>query len=553
MNKLLAILAIISITASSVNANSIGSDTPCGTPTSRGMNSQDCQYCGSTSDISNLFQPSGSPNCVVKDCSLAPGTNLNGYMCASCNGVSGANQVYSGGQLFEVDTCVASCDPGFQVDSSYNCFSVGGVDVGCGTPSSINSANCNACGPSTTVRNFFKVSATPNCKVIDCTGDPSTNLNGWICKSCNGAILAHPAYSAGKFFSGTSCVASCPIGYAADSSNTCIAINGADVGCGTANSAGAKATDCKGCGANSTIQNLFTPSGTPNCQVTDCTADPGSNLNGWMCKSCNGNTVAHAAYSAGKFFIGTTCVASCPMGYVADKNNVCQAINGANVGCGTANSAGAKATDCKGCGANSTIQNLFTPSGTPNCQVTDCTADPGSNLNGWMCKSCNGATLAHAAYSAGKFFSGTSCVASCPIGYAADQNNVCQATNGADVGCGTANSAGAKATDCKGCGANSTIQNLFTPSGTPNCQVTDCTADPGSNLNGWMCKSCNGNTVAHTAYSAGKLLSGTTCAASCPTGYNADSNNICQADLTSTTGSYLLTLAFTMLLLCLLI
>ncbi|EAR90295.1 immobilization antigen (macronuclear) [Tetrahymena thermophila SB210] len=429
-----------------------------------------------------------------------------------------------------------------------------GDDVNCGTANSAGgmASDCNGCGANSTIQGLFSASGASNCKVTDCMADPGSNLNGWMCKSCNNVSGANGAYYQGMiYFEGFQCVVQCDPGSAPDSNNICQAVGGGQVSCGTPSFP--FSTDCIPCVKDASKQNLFSPNISPNCSVKDCTVDPGSDLNGWMCKSCNSNLKAHSVYSAGTFFSGSACVASCPTGYVADSNNNCQATNGGDVGCGTAGTAGGKATDCKGCGANSTIQGLFSVSGTPNCKVTDCTANPGSNLNGWMCKSCNGAFNAHTAYSAGKLLSGTACVASCPTGYAADSNNTCQATNGGDVDCGTAGTAGGKATDCNGCGSNSTIQGLFSVSGTPNCKVTDCTANPGSNLNGWMCKSCNGAFNAHTAYSAGKLLSGTACVASCPTGYAADSNNICQADPISTTSSYLLTLAFTILLLCLLI
>ncbi|EWS73435.1 immobilization antigen (macronuclear) [Tetrahymena thermophila SB210] len=536
-----------------------GADVGCGSAGASGGNATNCNGCGDTSTIQNLFSVSATPNCKVTDCSSNPGSNLNGWMCKSCNGVTNAHSAYSAGKLLSGTACVASCPSGYYADSNYICkVAANGADVGCGSAgaSGGNATNCNGCGDTSTIQNLFSVSATPNCKVIDCSSNPGSNLNGWMCKSCNGVTNAHSAYSAGKLLSGTACIASCPSGYYADSNYICkVALYGADVGCGSAGASGGNATNCNGCGDTSTIQNLFSVSATPNCKVTDCSSNPGSNLNGWMCKSCNGVTNAHSAYSAGKLLSGTACVASCPSGYYADSNYICKvAANGADVGCGSAGASGSNATNCNGCGDTSTIQNLFSVSATPNCKVTDCSSNPGSNLNGWMCKSCNGVTNAHSAYSAGKFLSGTACVASCPSGYYVDSNNICQVVvNGADVGCGNAGVDGGKATDCNECGSTSTIQNLFSVSATPNCKVTDCSSNPGSNLNGWMCKSCNGVSGSHTAYSAGKFFNGSACVASCNLEQTSDSNNVCQAECSLTTSQYLLMLTFIIFFLFLII
>ncbi|KAL4483064.1 hypothetical protein ABPG74_019090 [Tetrahymena malaccensis] len=261
MSKLLAEIAIIAITVSSVFAQPalIGAPVLCGTAT-------DCVTCGINSTVQNLFQIQNSPYCIVKSCSDDPGTNLNGWMCSSCESSNGF-QAYGSGKIYFdpiTSSCIASCSPGYHADSYNNCSPNGGASVGCGTASS----------------------------------------------------------------AGGACVASCTGGQVSDATNTCNAvistsIAGKDVGCGTAGNAGGNSSNCNGCGASNTIQGLFTASGTPNCKLTDCSANPGSNLNGWMCKSCNGVAGAHSAYSAGNLFSGTTCVASCQPGQTADANNVC--------------------------------------------------------------------------------------------------------------------------------------------------------------------------------------------------------------------------------------
>ncbi|EAR81556.1 immobilization antigen (macronuclear) [Tetrahymena thermophila SB210] len=430
MNKLLAILAVISNISSSVNAG-MGLYSNCGTP-NQNSNSLDCKGCGTTSAAIGFFVVSPSPNCKVRDCTVDPGDNLNGWMCVSCSQSVTPVTAYGIGKKFlQGNACTNACSNGYVVDYNYICQPVQGADVPCGTANQAggNASSCNGCG-TTRIQNYFQPSAANNCKVINCFNYPSY-LNSWMCKSCYGNPVAHQIYQQGQFFNGSVCVASCPIDQVPDQNNVCQPILGADVGCGTTNQAGGQATDCQGCGANSTIQALFKVSATPSCDVIDCTANPGANLNGWMCKSCNGNPVANAVYSAGKLFSVNTCVATCPVGYSADINNICQLIPvpGADVACGTAGTTGGKATDCKGCGTNATIQALFTPSATPNCEVIDCTANPGANLNGWMCKSCNGVTKAHTAYAAGKFFSVTACVASCSNDQSADSNNICQANS----------------------------------------------------------------------------------------------------------------------------
>ncbi|KAL4512489.1 hypothetical protein ABPG72_020326 [Tetrahymena utriculariae] len=442
--------------------------------------------------------------------------------------------------------------------------SLPGDPVSCGTPNPGGaSTDCTQCLSNQQIVQFLFIPlASPNCKYFNCLGNPLNSVNGLICQSCAEVTGAIPIFGSGKIVfdpTTSSCVATCPTGYSTDSYQNCQPNSGADVACGTASSANNPSTDCIGCGANNTVQALFKPSTTPSCKVSNCVISPGNNINSWMCKSCNGIAGAHTDYAPGKFFQGTACVSSCTGGYTPDATNTCQPSTtkpGADVGCGTAGTVGGNATNCNGCGANSTIQGLFQASGTPNCKVIDCSADPSSNLNGWICKSCNAQAGAHSAYANGQYFQGGACVSSCTGGQISDTSNTCMVPSvfpGTDVGCGTAGTAGGNAVDCNGCGANSAIQGIFKPSGTPFCKVTDCSANPSTSLNGWMCKSCNGIASAHSAYSAGKLLSETACVASCPQGQTADANNICQSGNDSTkTSSGFLTLAFTMLLLCLL-
>ncbi|KAL4495515.1 hypothetical protein ABPG72_020256 [Tetrahymena utriculariae] len=124
MNKLIAIALILSMLAISIRANVLGNDVACGTAsnTPASIAAVNCNNCGATSDIQNLFAPDGTTfqsNCQFSDCSSVP-TTLNGWICNSCNGVSGSK--IPSGQFFYGSTCSSTCTGGNQANG-YICTS----------------------------------------------------------------------------------------------------------------------------------------------------------------------------------------------------------------------------------------------------------------------------------------------------------------------------------------------------------------------------------------------------------------------------------------------
>ncbi|EAS00980.1 immobilization antigen (macronuclear) [Tetrahymena thermophila SB210] len=201
-------------------------------------------------------------------------------------------------------------------------------------------------------------------------------------------------------------------------------------------------------------------------------------------------------------------------------NTYAQTVLGRAVNCSTTG------TDCTGCGAGATdvsgAQNLFILiSGHNYCMFADCSATvPATKQNGWMCNSCNG--IASSMVAPGSVYSGSSCAASCTAPATVNAMQICQkpAVAGNNVACST------NGKDCTGCGANATIQGLFTYVSGNVCKITDCsstTTSNAANLNGWVCNSCNGQN--DSAVPAGSQFSGSTCAASCPSGQTASASN----------------------------
>ncbi|EAS00975.1 immobilization antigen (macronuclear) [Tetrahymena thermophila SB210] len=193
-----------------------------------------------------------------------------------------------------------------------------------------------------------------------------------------------------------------------------------------------------------------------------------------------------------------------------------QAVPGRGVYCSS------NGKDCTGCGAGATdvsgAQALFTYDSSNSCKFTDCSAAvAATQLNGWICNSCSGVIGSKLA--AGSFLLGSNCANSCKAPATINAQQICQ-TPGNNVACST------NGTDCTGCGANATIQGLFTYVSGNNCKITDCsspTTSNAANLNGWVCNSCNGQ--AGSAVPAGLQLSGSTCATSCPSGQTASASN----------------------------
>ncbi|EAR89859.1 hypothetical protein TTHERM_00634650 (macronuclear) [Tetrahymena thermophila SB210] len=395
-----------------------------GVPVACSKDAQTCGGCGSTSDIQNLFSKSKGNLCEVTDCSSnIIGSNLNGWICNSCQNASGSGNI-AAGQYFDGKTCVKNCPPGQQAsaDTGFVCQypPSPGTSVACSTDSS----TCGGCGTTNSIQNLFTHGKGNLCSVTDCNLSViGSNLNGWVCNSCQNAS-GGANVAAGQYFDGKTCVKNCPIGQQASVDTGFVCQNppnpGASVTCSTDSST------CAGCGATNTIQNLFTHGQGNICSVTDCKLSVvGSNLNGWVCNSCQ-NASGGANVAAGQYFDGKTCVKNCPIGQQAsvDTGFVCQnpPNPGASVTCSTDSST------CAGCGATNTIQNLFTHGQGNICSVTDCKLSVvGSNLNGWVCKSCSSAS-GSSNIPVGQYYDGKTCVADCPSGQSAtaDTGYVCK-------------------------------------------------------------------------------------------------------------------------------
>ncbi|EAS00182.1 J immobilization antigen, putative (macronuclear) [Tetrahymena thermophila SB210] len=404
-----------------------------------------------------------------------------------------------------------------------------GNSVACG-----NGSNCSTCGSQINPNLYlaFTYISGSDCQYKNCNSlvPKAFPIDTWVCKSCAGTstILGNGIY---VDTSNNMCVGSCPSGQYADDSTNNLCTNipvtpGNSVACSTDGST------CSGCGSTSALQNQFTYVSGNNCKVTDCTVSgsgaSGVAVNGWICQSCNG--IKNSGVAAGAQFNGSTCVASCDAGKVANAANnwTCTqaAAPGNSVACSTDGST------CSGCGSTTGVQNLFTHVSGNNCRVADCTAGgagaSGITPNGWICNSCNGIT--GTAVGAGAQLNGSTCSASCPTGYyanAATGWSCTQIPSGNPVACSTDGST------CSGCGSTTAVQNLFKYVSGNNCKVADCGVNgagaSGQTPNGWICNSCNG--VAGSKVAAGNLLNGSSCSAACSDGQTATaaSNWVCQA------------------------
>ncbi|KAL4509670.1 hypothetical protein ABPG73_022886 [Tetrahymena malaccensis] len=124
MNKLFATIGIMAITVSSVLGSppTPGNSVQCGTPSQSG-NSADCQPCGSTNDIQNLFTPQTSPTCLVSQCYNISIDVINGFVCSSCSKYEAFYPFGSGKVNFDptTQTCVSSCPAGYSPDIGTTC------------------------------------------------------------------------------------------------------------------------------------------------------------------------------------------------------------------------------------------------------------------------------------------------------------------------------------------------------------------------------------------------------------------------------------------------
>ncbi|KAL4483061.1 hypothetical protein ABPG74_019087 [Tetrahymena malaccensis] len=226
MNKLFATIGIMAITVSSVLGSppTPGNSVQCGTPSQSG-NSADCQPCGSTNDIQNLFTPQTSPTCLVSQCYNISIDVINGFVCSSCSKYEAFYPFGSGKVNFDptTQTCVSSCPAGYSPDMYLNCQPSGGSSVNCGTPGSGGNPG-NTCASS-------------------CSQGYAPDANN-ICQNVSGTSVACGTASTGR----GACVSSCSGGQVSDATNTCQKVSGADVNCGTASNAGGGAcvSSCSG-------------------------------------------------------------------------------------------------------------------------------------------------------------------------------------------------------------------------------------------------------------------------------------------------------------------
>nr|AAF44706.1 J immobilization antigen [Tetrahymena thermophila] len=279
----------------------------------------DCTGCGTgatnASNAQALFTYVSGNNCKVNDCSatVAAGSK-NGWICNSCNGVTGSAQ--TAGAVYSGTDCATSCTSPQVSNTSKVCTNPPGNNVAC----SSNGTDCTGCGAGATnasnAQALFTYVSGNNCKVTDCTATVAAgSKNGWICNSCNG--VTGSAQTAGAVYQGTDCAASCTSPASANANQVCMTpVAGNNVACST------NSKDCTGCGANATIIGLFTYVSGSNCKVTDCSstaASTAANLNGWVCNSCNGQTGSNVP--AGQQYSGSTCATSCPSGQTASATN----------------------------------------------------------------------------------------------------------------------------------------------------------------------------------------------------------------------------------------
>ena len=224
--------------------------------------------------------------------------------------------------------CVASCTPlGKYADSSLVCRS---CEESCLTCSGASSSDCLSCPPSTLLDSGTCVSECPlDGKFADVFGSTSLCREcSSSCKQCTGSsssdCSACPSTGT-KYFDLGSCLATCPDGkYADDSANSCASC---DASCATCS--GAARTECLSCrtgGTYSSSQKTCTfacPSNqylVPGTSST-CAACDASCL---TCASSATTCITCDTTGSTPSFHNSACIASCPDGYYADSNYLCQ-------------------------------------------------------------------------------------------------------------------------------------------------------------------------------------------------------------------------------------
>ncbi|KAL4509649.1 hypothetical protein ABPG73_022865 [Tetrahymena malaccensis] len=478
----------------------------------------DCYYCGQNPEINNQFSFSSQNWCFVKDCSSSFITKINGWVCNSCSTATGNGNIAKG-KFHNGKTCVNACDQGqyASFNTQYECsIPTPGNPVSC----SSDSQTCSGCEPTTVIDTLFTYKSGSKCFVKDCNIYViRTNMNGWMCQSCNGVSGSN---FQGQYFVPTAriCMDACPDGTYANAQTgfNCLPkpVPGSDVTCSI------NSTDCSGCGSNTAVQSLFKFTSGTSCSIADCSSSViANNLNGWVCNSCSTATGSNIIQK-GQYYdpVSNQCMDTCPQGTQASSSTgfICQnTIPGINVDCSNDSST------CNGCGSTKDIQNLFTHSSGSSCSIKDCTATIiGNNLNGWVCNSCSRASGKNI-IATGQFYDGSSCVSSCPKGQTADASTgyICKPTQSAIVAAGKPVSCSTDKSTCKSCEANPSLQNFFQYISENQCQVIDCSSPKLlSNLNAWVCASCD--LVFGSIVPYGKCYDGSTCTSNCE---NASNNN----------------------------
>jgi alpha-tubulin suppressor-like RCC1 family protein len=423
--------------------------SPCngGTCTDTGVDSYDCSSCpsGKYDDGTTCASCDTISNCTAVTC-----TSTTDETCATC--ATGYEPNGTGG-CKDIDDCASSpCNGGTCTDtgvSSYDCSScpAGKYDDGTTCASCEAIANCNAVTCTSAADEACATCATgygPNgtggCKDIDdCGSSPcnggtctDTGVNSYDCSDC----------PSGTYDDATTC-ASC------ETIANCAAVT-----CTTA----ADET-CATCATG------YEPNGSGGCKdIDDCAASP---CNGGTCTDTGVNSYDCSSCPSGTYDDGTTCTtcdpiahcdavtctsaadetcATCATGYEPNGSGGCKDIDDcAPNPCngGTCTDTGVSSYDCSDCPSGryddgstcatcDTITNCtavtctsvanetcaacatgYEPNGTGGCRdIDDCASSPcnggtctDTGVNSYDCSSCP----------AGKYDSGTTCVACEPV------------------------------------------------------------------------------------------------------------------------------------------
>ncbi|KAL4483084.1 hypothetical protein ABPG74_019110 [Tetrahymena malaccensis] len=393
MNKLLAIITIISVTVLSVNGQG-GNWVGCGTANALSVNGNgfvlgnpvSCGIIDPTTGTACVSSCTGGYTADANQICQPPPVPGNQVTCGEPNGTS----------------CVASCTGGYIADVNQICqppAAVPGAPVSCGT------ANVELL----VLPLVLQVKLLIQITYVKLVPQVYHQLQLQVCYY----------YAQSYEIYGTTCVASCPAGQTADSNNICQA------------STSSLLLDLA----------LIYGFGKPYLQGTTCAA---SCSQGYVADSnyiCQSTAVPGIDVSCGSSGNGNACVASCGTGFTADSNQICQPniVPGADVGCGTASTRNACAASCNN-GFTADSNQICQPNTVPGADVSCGTASTrnacaASCNNGFTADSnqiCQPNTVPGADVSCGTSSTGNACASSCNNGFTADLNNICQANSNAN-------------------------------------------------------------------------------------------------------------------------